>query len=290
MRIGRFARIATLVSLSAGTALSPMAAVAQEAQTYYDRAFVVAAHKKCRLFAAPVAGALSTAMLQARGAALRGGTAEAILGETANRARARAAAVSCVDPELALVRNRVANAFEGWARTPRMAFPGRQAAWNADRLSREAASWRLMQESVTGASPVRFGLSSKPGESDRLSVVVSFVGRPRPYAARIVMRDPVLAARPWLTATGGGVLPPEAQRRTLWSAGVAPADQGLLVADRRQGEVWTFPAAGADALAALDPREPFLIQFLFRDGSAATATFETGDFAAGRAFVALGTL
>lgn len=290
MRIGRFSRIATIVSLAAGVGLSPGVASAQAAQTYYDRAFVVAAHQKCGLFAAPVAGALSAAMLQARGAALRSGTAEARLSATASRARARAGTVPCADPELALVRDRVADAFEGWARTPRMEFPGRRAAWNADRLSREAASWRLMQASTTGASPVWFGLSAKADERDRLSAVVSFVGRPRPYAARIVARDPTLATRPWLTAAGGAVLPPEAQRQTIWSAGVAPAEPSLLAADRRQGEAWTFPATGAEALAALDPREPFLIQFLFRDGSVASATFEAGDFAAARAFVRLGAL
>jgi hypothetical protein len=104
------------------------------------------------------------------------------------------------------------------------------------------------------------------------------------------MRDPALAARPWLTATGSAVLPPEAARRTAWSAGVAPAAGGLLATGRTQGETWTFAPAAGDALARLDPREPFVLEFLFRDGSIASATFEAGDFAAARAFVALGTV
>ena len=45
-----------------------------------------------------------------------------------------------------------------------------------------------------------------------------------------------------------------------------------------------------DALAALDPREPFALEFLFRDGSVARARFEAGDFAAGQAFLAMGAV
>jgi hypothetical protein len=83
-------------------------------------------------------------------------------------------------------------------------FIGDRATWTADRVRRADAAWRLMQGSVTGASPVRFGLTARPGGPEALSAVVSFVGRPRPYAARIVMRDPSLAARPGRTACWPG--------------------------------------------------------------------------------------
>ncbi|MBU2378230.1 MAG: hypothetical protein KJ824_03615, partial [Alphaproteobacteria bacterium] len=217
---------------------------------------------------------------------LRAGAAETALRAAADRARSRARQVSCTNPELTLVRDRVADAFAGWRRTPRMDFDG----WSADRVGREDAAWRLVQTSATGGSPVRFGLSAAPAGGETLSAVVSFVGRPRPYAARMVMRDPALATRPWLTASGGAVLPPESARQQVWSAGTASAAATLLAAGKTQGETWTFPATGADRLSRLDPREPFLIQFLFRDGSIATATFEAGDFAAARAFVGLGTI
>jgi hypothetical protein len=42
-------------------------------------------------------------------------------------------------------------------------------------------------------------------------------------------------------------------------------------------ETWYFPATGGDLLSRVSTREPS-DQFLFRDGSVATATFETGDF------------
>lgn len=289
MRIGQIRKIAITAVLAATGALAPAVGWAVTG-TYYDRTFVLAAHEKCRLFAAPVAGALSAATLQAHGAALRAGATEADLTATARRARARAAEVSCRNPELIIVRDRVTDAFQGWARTPRMDFPGTRASWTANRLRAAEPRWRLMQAGMTGASPVTFGLVADSQGREALSAVVSFVGRPRPYAARIVMRDPSLAARPWLTPAGIGTLPPEAQRRTVWSAGTKAADASVLTEGRTQGEVWRFPDTGANDLAELDPREPFLIQFLFRDGSIATARFEAGDFAAARAFVALGTI
>ena len=290
MRIGFSTRTARAVAAAVIMATTPVAAYADGTGAYYDRTFVLAAHEKCALFRAPVAGALSAAALQSRGAALRAGTAETTLQATASRAQARARSVSCANPELAVVRDRVADAFAGWQRIPRLDFNGDRATWTADRVRREAATWRLVQTSVTGASPVRFGIGATPEGRESLSAVVSFVGRPRPYAARMVMRDPALAARPWLTAAGRAVLPPESARQEVWSGGTAPAAASLLVTGKSQGEAWTFPAMGADRLSRLDPREPFLIQFLFRDGSVATATFEAGDFAAARAFVALGTV
>ncbi len=290
MRIGLSTRTARAIAAAVLMATTPAAAFADGTGTYYDRTFVLAAHQKCSLFRAPVAGALSAAALQSRGAALRAGTAETALQATAARARLRARQVSCANPELAVVRDRVADAFAGWQRIPRMDFNGDNAKWTADRVRREVATWRLVQTSVTGASPVRFGIDATAQGRESLSAVVSFVGRPRPYAARMVMRDPALAARPWLTAAGRAVLPPQRVRQQVWSAGTTAAPATLLASGQTQGETWTFPASGGDRLSRLDPREPFLIEFLFRDGSVATATFEAGDFGAARAFVALGTV
>lgn len=290
MTIGLSSRFARALAAAAVLVAVPGGALADGAGPYYDRSFVLAAHEKCRLFAAPVAGALSAAALQARGAALRGGMPEATLRATADRARSRARQVSCSDPELAVVRDRVADAFAGWQRIPRMDFIGDRGTWTADRVRREASAWRLAQPSMTGGSPVRFGISAAADGRESLTAVVSFVGRPRPYAARLVMRDPELAARPWLTASGGAVLPPVSARQQVFSAGTAPAAATLLATGRTRGEAWTFPASAGDRLARLDPREPFVLEFLFRDGSVASATFEAGDFAAARAFVALGTV
>jgi hypothetical protein len=286
MTIGQTAS-KTKAALLAVAALSlPAIAWAGPADTYYERAFVVAADARCHLFAPQIDAALNAATAQARGAALRAGAGEADLAAAASRARSRAGAVSCADPDLAVVRARVDGAFSGWLRTPRMEFPGRHQPWAANRVRSAEANWRLQQMSVVGASPVAFGYAGK-GDAPGLTAVVSFVGRSRPYAARIVLRDPVRVSRPWLAGDG---LVPVSGRASLWATGVAPADVSLLAEGRRAGEAWRFPAATATALERLDPRETFAIEFHFRDGSVATAKFEAGDFTAGRAFLAMGTL
>ncbi|PZO05722.1 MAG: hypothetical protein DCF28_03230 [Alphaproteobacteria bacterium] len=285
MRIGHFHRHAT-VALIVATALStPLTAWANAAGAYYDRSFVLAAHRKCSLFAPGVVSALTTSALQARGAAVRAGVAEDALTATAARARARASSTDCNDPQLRLVRTRVTSAFEGWATLAKMTFPGGRSDWLADRSTFSSPTWRLMQASVTGASPVSFGMAASPDGTEQVQAVVSFVGKPRPYAARIVLRDSGRLARPLPAA-----LPPETSRQAFWALANADAQPTLLPTDRKQGQAWAFPDASADALARLDPREPFVIEFLFRDDSVARATFQAGDFAAGRAFVAMGRL
>ncbi len=286
MTIGQTASKTKAVLLAAAMLGLPATAWAGPAETYYERAFVVAADARCNLFAPQIHAALDAATAQARGAALRSGTREADLAAAAARARSRAATVSCADPELATVRARVDGAFSGWLRTPRMDFPGARRPWTANRVRSAEANWRLQQMSVVGASPVAFGYAGK-GEAPDLTAVVSFVGRSRPYAARIVLRDPARVTRPWLAGDG---LAPVSARASLWATGVSPADQTLLAEGRRAGEAWRFPASAATALERLDPRETFAIEFHFRDGSVATAKFEAGDFVAARAFLAMGTL
>lgn len=264
----------------------PAAAWAGPADTYYERAFVVAADARCGLFAPHIDAALTAATAQARGAALRSGAGEAELSTVAARARSRAGVVSCSDPQLTIVRQRVDGAFAGWARTFTMNFPGRHQGWTANRLSSARANWRLQQMSVVGASPVAFGYAGE-GDTPGLTAVVSFVGRSRPYAARIVLRDPARVPRAWLAGDG---LVPASSRASLWATGVSSAEPTLLVEGRRTGEAWRFPVATAAALERLDPRETFAVEFHFRDGSVATAKFEAGDFAAGRAFLAMGMI
>lgn len=274
------------VLLAATTLLAPGAAFAGPADTYYERAFVVAADARCDLFQPHIERALAAATAQARGAALRSGMAAADLTDVAARARVRAGAVSCRDPQLAVVRQRVDGAFAGWARTPRMTFPGDRLPWVADRTGYARSTWRLHQASVVGASPVTFGYAGK-GDEAALTAVVSWWGRPRPTAARLVFRDPAKAPRPWLA---GNNLIPASARASLWASGVSAAEPTLLVPGKPAGDAWRFAPFAAEALERLDPRETFAIEFHFRDGSVATVPFEAGDFAAGRAFLAMGSL
>ena len=283
--------------IAALLASQPLAALAQATAPtaaptgpYYDRAFMLAADQKCRLFQPMVARALTSATLQARGAAVRHGATADDLAATAGRASAKANATACDNPDLVRVRGRVATAFAGWAQTPRMTFPGTKADWAADRYGLVQAGWRLKQSVTTGQAPVTFGLVGDAGQGETLAAVVSFVGHSRPYAARIVLRDAERSTKPWLPGGRAGDLPPEALRRMVFSAGSAQAAAGLLEPTREDGQAWRFPDTAADLIAALDPREVFAVEFLFRDDSIARATFEAGDFAAGRAFVDMGSL
>lgn len=286
MTIGHTARKTKAALLAAAVLCTPQSASAGPADTYYERAFMVAADQRCDLFDGRIEAALGAATAQARGAALRSGAAEADLSAVAARARARARALPCGDPQLATVRGRVDDAFSGWLRTPRMTFPGARADWVANRVGSGGPGWRLQQTAIVGATPVAFGYAGE-GDKQGLVAVVSFVGRSRPSAARLVLRDPARSPRAWLAGDG---LAPVSVRASVWAAGVAPADRALLADGQRSGEAWRFPASAATALEQLDPRESFAIEFHFRDGSVATVGFEAGDFAAGRAFLAMGMI
>jgi len=279
--------LAALLGASTVPAGASPDAVAAVSRTFYERSFVVAADARCRLFTSDLGKALAASALQARGAAARAGASEADLLQTLENARAGAASTACHDPELLVVRDRVASAFSAWTAMRQMEFPGTKGAWKADRTAFETRGWRLVQTTRTGGAAVGFGLEADNAARENLAVVVSFVGRSRPYAVRLSLRDPERAPHPWLGTEGGG-LPPEAARQAFFAASQRQAEPLLLSQDHEQGEVWVFPLNAADALDDLDPREVFVVEFLFRDDSVARARFEAGDFAAGRAFTAMG--
>ena len=284
MRIGQNAARTQAALAAALALLAPGAAAAGPADAFYERTFVIAADARCDLFPAPTAAALAAAAAQARGAALRAGSSPAEVAAVAARARSRARNVACADPQLTTVRRRVDDAFAGWSRTPRMTFPGGRLDWTADRYGWDRTGWRLKQATTVGASPIAFGIAGK-GDAPELAAVISWHGRPRPYGARLVLRDPNRLSRPWVA---GDALPPAAARASFWAAGVEAADPALSVDGRRAADIWRFPATAAEALERLDPREAFAVEFHFRDGSVATARLEAGDFAAGRAFLRMG--
>jgi hypothetical protein len=116
------------------------------------------------------------------------------------------------------------------------------------------------------------------------------------------MRNIDRAPQPYLDRRGRTGTLPLASRitpRTMTDVYLAEArfaPDPLLVDKTLSGAIaYRFPAAAAQALAALDPREAVEVEFVF-SGSAATggrdtirrAYVEVGDFAAGRAFVSVG--
>ncbi|MFZ5670504.1 MAG: hypothetical protein ACOY4K_13510 [Pseudomonadota bacterium] len=266
---------------------------------YYERTLMGAADARCDLFDPVVGAALEAGRVQARGAALRAGASAETLQAAEARALARGRAVDCASPDVATAASRVRSAFAGYARMPRMTYPGDLSEWRADRtVSLEKPLWRLSQTVSFGWDRMIFGL----GGRDRRGVLLasaSFADGASPYAVRLVMRDPARAAAPYLdrrqAGTDGriplpGRLPPAYAQRS-WSAEArSPASPRLAPGRARDALLVRFPADAADALAALDPREAVMVEFLFagQGGEGVRrAWVEVGDFAAGRAFLAI---
>ncbi len=79
--------------------------------------------------------------------------------------------------------------------------------------------------------------------------------------------------------------PPRGATRAFMAEARSEADDLLLPKGSEGGWAFRFPAAAAQALADLDPREAVAVEFLFPGDRVRTAYVEVGDFAAGRAFL-----
>jgi hypothetical protein len=277
--------------------LSAVPAHADPTALVYERAVMVAADARCRLFTPELGAALAAAEAQARGAALRAGASEAVVGQTEQRAWAKVSTVPCNSRDIAVAADRVRSAFQGYSRLDRMSYPGEIAGWQAVRgTPRQVSIWRLSQTDRFGGGVATLGLAGRDGPAS-LIVVASFPDGAQPYTARLVLRDQGLAPEPFLNmlqadARGGlplaSRLPPRSATQSVLPEARDTADKALLPAGARSGVAFRFPRSAAEAIAALDPRESVAVEFAFpsagRD-SVRTAYFEVGDFAAGRAFL-----
>ena len=298
--------VASIVAMTLGLALATTGAPPASAaisDVYYERALMVAADTRCGLFTPDIASALAAATFQARGGALRAGIETEALAAIADQARARAAATACKAPQLLTVAARVRDAFKGYGRLLRMDFPGDTASWKADRsLPRYVPVWRLSQTSSlsgkAGSDAVTFGLAGMWGAPQKLVAVADFGDEESPYAARLVVRDAVRAPQPYLkllrTSSAASLplrarTPPPSATLVFAAEARGPADPTLNPAGVRSAMAFRFPAAAAEAIAVLDPREAMTIEFLYagrRGDVIRKAYIEVGDFAAGRAFLA----
>jgi hypothetical protein len=264
------------------------------ANLFYERALMSAADGACRLFAPDVAAALAAAKAQARGAALRSGADAASLADLQARAAA-AGAAGCRSPGVAAAAAQVRAAFAGYASMREMSFPGELASWTASRPGGDG--WRVVQRDRFGWDVMLFGVAGH-GSDRPLIAAASFADGAQPYGARLVMRDASLTSGPYLDPRAADIagrlpidarLPPRAASRIFAAEAMAPAGV-LQAADMKGAVALRFPAAAAEALATLDPREAVAVEFLFAgaDGeSVRTAYVEVGDFAAAKAFQAL---
>ena len=276
-------------------AFSPGCAHAQPADLFYERAVMSAADQRCRLFAPDLAAALAAATAQARGAALRAGTAPYVLIQSEKTARARAATADCRSADVATAAARVRGAFAGFAKLTRLTYDGDVAGWAADRNLYRTARWRLSQETAFGGDRMAFGLAGTQGPG-ALIAVGRFADGAQPYAAHLVMRDQTRSAGPYLSRFSVGStaglplpqrLPPAAAQKAFTAAARAPAGPDLLPKGAPSGWAFRFPDSVAVELAQLDPREAVAVDFLFPGDMVRRAYVEVGDFAAGRAFLQL---
>lgn len=280
----RWMGIAGLAVLAA-----PGVASAKPVDLFIERAATSEAGERCGLFTPEIAAALAAATQQARGAALRGGADARALSDMERDARFRAGRLNCDNARVIDAANRVKNAFAGYQRISRMIYPGDAADWRADRGTGRAARWRLSQDSRFGADRMTFGLAGWDGANGLMAVATFADGR-APYAARLVLRDGARTLGPYLVATGKAAalsakLPPRTATRTYLAEARSPATAELLPKSVEAGWAFRFPAAAAQALSDLDPREAIAVEFLFSGERVRTAYVEVGDFAAGRAFL-----
>lgn len=260
---------------------------------YYERVLMAAADGRCRLFSPEVGRALEASALEARGAALRAGAAEAELAATATRARDLAAATPCSSRDLQSAAEKVRRAFQGWASLRQGAFPGAASSWTADR--RPSAP-------LAGAGPKGFALI----EAMRLAGRPAYVGvlpgvgfvllapgvRPTALAgASLVVRDPARAPRPLLTREGRALPPPALLARSFLARDLREAPPACLPEGQAFGSLVLFPDAALDAVSALDPRERAQVSLILPSlggDRSLSGDFEVGDLAAARAFLAAG--
>ena len=283
------------LAAAGGLLAAPGVSTAAAADLFYERTVMTAADARCGLFEPPIGAALAAGRIQARGAEFRAGADKTALARLEGRAKAKAAATDCASSDLNLAAERVRDAYAGYAQMARMTYPGEVAEWRADRTAGVAARWRLQQTARFGWDQMTFGLAGREG-ANALMAVATFADGGSPYAARLVLRDASVTLGPYLDARGQSLadlplarrLPPPGGREAFTAEARSTAGVDLLPKGAKSGWAFRFPAAAAQALAGLDPREAVAVEFMFAGSSGDTirrAYVEVGDFAAGRAFL-----
>jgi hypothetical protein len=263
-------------------------------QLYRERTAMLATGGRCRLFDADTSAALDAGRIQARTAAMRAGADDQTLDRGAAEALAQVASLSCAAPIVQREAQRVRSAYTLYSGLQKMSFPGDVGAWRADRaLAVHNTAWMLAQNAYAGEDPVVFGLAGRQG-AQAITVAVAAMDGAEPYAARIVLRDPARAPRPYLA----GGHPPLAARapvrgaaRVIMADAKTQADRALLPVGVSAAYAFRFPAETMAALQRLDPREAISVEFLYpssRGDLVRTAFLEVGDFNAGMAFLKMG--
>ncbi len=263
-------------------------APAQKAdRAFYERAILLAADEKCRLFAPDLRRALRVSEAQARGAALRAGLAEPALARIGANAKQAIALTPCLDPEITGRATRARDAFAQFRLQKSQDFAGNQRIWRARRIA-PLAGWVLVQD-LSGAA--QFGLWRGAGPDAPAGFILAapvLAGQNRPIAAKLILRDRDKRATPILSGAGivtsvnapGLTAPPPAFTTTLWARERLPDPEEPATRIR-----FAFGDEAGPRLAGLDPREAVILRLHYASGPPRDFLMDTGDFAAAWAFV-----
>lgn len=274
--------------------------------TTVSRYFLTQADARCHALPADAATALKAGYLQARNTALRAGHSMSDLAPWLDRARDAAANVPCDNAKLDGDFTDAAQAYRRFITQIRLDLPGVRAGWQADRAYGDDARWRLVQYQNLADADLAFGIYGKLG-APRFTVMANFHDGEKPYAARLLLRNPqtlsyglidtaslsVSPTRPFgfdgdalgfmarASNDVSAVLHPALQVQTAslaFGSSTGPAEQDATRFD--------FPSRAWPAIARLDPREDMVVEFDF-DSGPRYVRFEVGDFITGLMFVTL---
>jgi hypothetical protein len=133
---------------------------------------------------------------------------------------------------------------------------------------------------VRSGAGLRFGVVVNNGRLALFAQPEAEPGLMQPAAARLVLRDPQRAPRPYLTGT---VTPPPRAASNIYFA-----------QDRRNapdgGLGFRFSDAAVEALVQLDPREAVLLELVYptsHGDRVISGVYEVGDFAPAYGFLTL---
>ncbi len=302
----------TILAILAAAATLSAPAMAQDdalSSQIERRYFFVQVNDRCHLLSGPAATALKAGYVQARNAALRAGRDMTALAPVLDNARVAAAAVACDAPQVTSEMNTAQNAFRTYQVQMRLDLPGSRAAWSGVRTDQDTAQWRLVQYRNSAQADFAFGLYGTLAQN-ALSVTARFADGARPYAARLLVRNPDV----WTAGViGPAAYEPTRQRplgfgdfstfsfpaynetdvSTLMKPAVKVNFAGFALGGRYVGaqapvaaQRFDFPKAAVMAMARLDPREDVVVEFDGDDGPR-YARFEVGDFIPGMAYISL---
>jgi hypothetical protein len=258
-------------------ATSPaLAQVTPLERTYGERVAMRALDQRCSLFASGPRRALGGFTAQARGAALRAGSADNHLNLIAAQATQVAAAKSCNDRAVRAEAARVIAAHKGWRSQMTGQYPGTAREWRVDRSGTD--SWRAVQEA---GGAIRAGFIGN-GTTLAFAVETPDVNA---AGARLFLRD---ASRLGAPVAGQRLaVPLRVGTNSHMAADRRPATTKTRVnALPRAGTLLVFPDATTRAVITADPRDSFEIEITSRTGQITRVIVEVGDIVAAFAFAA----